>query len=99
MAVGLAATAIGLGARMADYHEDNPGKLTAGYGGTVNLLASLLFVAGMLCCAAIPLGWTYGLRGFYLGQGAALLWAGMWTVYGLRLAHTWFGQTHVASRR
>ena len=32
MAVGFSAGALGLGARLADYEEDNPAKLVAGYG-------------------------------------------------------------------
>ena len=43
MAMGLSAGALGLGARFADYGEDNPGKLVAGYGGNLNLLASLRY--------------------------------------------------------
>ena len=46
MASGCSAMSLGIGALLADYREDDAGKVAAGYGGTINLLASLfLFVS------------------------------------------------------
>lgn len=91
MAVGLAAGALGIGARLADYGQDNPGKLVAGYGGNINLLASLLFAALLLAGAAAPLllrlPWTWPI---------GLLWTvaitGAWTTVMLKLAWRWFAR-------
>ena len=56
--LGLSASALGTGARLADYKEDNPAKLVAGYGGTINLLASISFCAILLM--ALRYRWCAG---------------------------------------
>lgn len=90
MAMGLSAGALGLGARFADYGEDNPGKLVAGYGGNLNLLASLIFAALIIIGAALPvflgsLWWTWP---------AGLAWVAvvtvLWSWAFLRLARRHF---------
>ncbi|MBA2479690.1 MAG: hypothetical protein H0V44_03430 [Planctomycetes bacterium] len=92
MAVGLSACALGLGARLADYAEDNPAKLVAGYGGTVNLLASLVYTGLLILGAAVPLiahqsrlSWLVGIV-WTLGISAA------WTTVAMRVAWSWFGR-------
>jgi ABC-2 type transport system permease protein len=92
MAVGLAASALGIGARLADYREDDPNKLVAGYGGTINLLASLVFAGLLLIGAAMPV----------LGRGWSVTWAAgiawsllitvLWTAVFLLMARRWFGR-------
>lgn len=94
MAVGFSAGALGLGARLADYDEDNPAKLVAGYGGTINLMASLVFTGLLLVGAAFPLmPGTGGLGGWRWLLG--LLWTltvtALWTRVFLRMAWKWFG--------
>lgn len=49
------AARLDLDAQLADYDEDNPAKLVAGYGGTINLMASLIFTALLLVGVAFPL--------------------------------------------
>ncbi|MDA3960631.1 MAG: hypothetical protein PF961_07555 [Planctomycetota bacterium] len=92
MGLGLSAGALGLGARLADYNEDNPAKLVSGYGGTVNLLASLLYATLLLTGAAIPLVIPYGPWGWTAG----LCWVGivtaLWTTAGMKVAWAWFGR-------
>lgn len=96
MALGLSAGTLGLGARMADYREDNPAKLVSGYGGTVNLLASLLFVGLLLMGAALPIvareawwAWATG-----IGWSAALIVG--WTWIGLATALKAFTNRDIA---
>lgn len=92
LGLGLASAALGLGAKLADYEEDNPAKLVAGYGGTVNLLASLIYTGLMLIGAAMPLivdshpvlAWTAGIAW-------TLLLTAVWTGNFLRLAWRHFG--------
>ena len=92
MAVGLACGALGIGARLANYNEDNPGKLVAGYGGNINLLASLLFSALLLAGAGLPLisggaGWAW-----IAGIAWTTVVTGVWSTLLLRLAWTWFAR-------
>ena len=90
LGLGLSASALGTGARLADYKEDNPAKLVAGYGGTINLLASISFCGVILLGASIPvvngdsqLAWT-------LGVSWTLVLSTIWMCYGLYMAHYWF---------
>lgn len=45
MSMGLNSLAIGLGALMPNFQEDNPARIANGLGGTVNIMASMLYVA------------------------------------------------------
>ena len=96
MAVGFTAGALGLGARLADYTEDNPAKLVAGYGGTINLMSSLAFTGLLLCGAAFPL-LSEGRPGFGPWRwGVGLAWTlgitAIWTRIFLGMAWRWFGR-------
>lgn len=42
--IGLSGLAIGLGARFPSLGERNPARIAAGFGGTINLIASMVFV-------------------------------------------------------
>jgi ABC-2 type transport system permease protein len=94
MAVGFSAGALGLGARLADYQEDNPAKLVAGYGGTINLMASLVFSALLLAGAVFPLLPGSGALGSWrwvAGGGWTLLVTAVWSTVFLRMSWRWFG--------
>ncbi|MEW6250871.1 MAG: hypothetical protein AB1716_09505 [Planctomycetota bacterium] len=43
--IGLSGLAVGLGARFPVLGERNPARIASGFGGTINLIASMLFVA------------------------------------------------------
>jgi ABC-2 type transport system permease protein len=92
LAVGLSAGALGLGARLADYGEDNPAKLVSGYGGTVNLLVSLAFTALLISGAAVPVLTTSGPQAWILGAAWSIGLAAAWSWLALRLAWRWFGE-------
>ncbi len=93
MAIGFSAGALGLGARLADYNEDNPAKLVAGYGGTINLMVSLIFSGLLLVGAVFPLlpgsaslgPWRWAAGGAWT---LAVTW--IWSVIFLRMAWRWF---------
>lgn len=93
MAMGFSAGSLGLGARLADYNEDNPAKLVAGYGGTVNLLITLLYAAILLAGASLPV--VSRMDGPWIWV-AGIAWTvfvtAVWVFIFLRMAWRWFGR-------
>jgi len=51
---GLAGISVGLGARFPDFAESNPSKIVSGFGGTLNLILSMFFIALVILLQAIP---------------------------------------------
>lgn len=51
--VGLCGIAVGCGARFPVLGQRNPARIASGFGGTVNLVASMLFVAAMMLSMAL----------------------------------------------
>jgi ABC-2 type transport system permease protein len=54
LCMGLAGISVGLGARMPSLHEDDPSKIAAGFGGTLNLVISMLFIVVIVILLALP---------------------------------------------
>ncbi len=54
LCLGLAGIAVGLGARMPDLRETSPAKIASGFGGTLNLVLSSLFIIFTVMAAALP---------------------------------------------
>jgi ABC-2 type transport system permease protein len=54
LAVGLSGLSVGLGACMPTFRETDPSKIAAGFGGTLNLVAGLMFLIGVLVLMALP---------------------------------------------
>jgi ABC-2 type transport system permease protein len=54
LCVGLASIAVGLGAIMPDFREPSPSKIAAGFGGTLNLVLSALYIILIVVCTALP---------------------------------------------
>jgi ABC-2 type transport system permease protein len=54
LCAGLSAIAVGLGATFPNLREDDPSKIVAGFGGTLTLMLSLVFVAIMVGMVAAP---------------------------------------------
>ena len=52
--LGLSAISVGLGARLPNYRESDPSKIAAGFGGTLNLVVSLLFLMITIGAVALP---------------------------------------------
>ena len=44
LCLGLSGISVGLGARLPNLREDDPSKIATGFGGTLNLLVSLIFI-------------------------------------------------------
>lgn len=61
---GVSGLSVGLGAMFPNWKEQNPSKIVSGFGGTLNLLLSVAFVAAVLVLTAVP----YGVRLARLGR-------------------------------
>jgi ABC-2 type transport system permease protein len=55
LCMGLSGIAVGLGARMPDLRETSPAKIASGFGGTLNLVLSSLFIIFTIMTVALPL--------------------------------------------
>jgi ABC-2 type transport system permease protein len=51
---GLSGIAVGLGARFPDLREDSPSKIAAGFGGTLNLVVSTIYIIAIIALTAVP---------------------------------------------
>ena len=54
LCVGLSAIAVGLGARLPDLREQSPARIAAGFGGTLNLVLSAIYIVVVVLLTAIP---------------------------------------------
>jgi len=54
LCLGLSALAVGLGARLPNLREPSPSKIAAGFGGTLNLVLSALFIIAVVSATAAP---------------------------------------------
>ena len=54
LCMGLSGLAVGLGARMPDLREVSPAKISSGFGGTLSLVISSLFIMVTVVVAALP---------------------------------------------
>ena len=54
LCLGLSGISVGLGARLPNLRESDPSKIAAGFGGTLNLLVSLVFIFAIVTALAFP---------------------------------------------
>ena len=54
LCLGLSGIAVGLGAKMPDLREDSPSKIAAGFGGTLNLVLSAIYIVAIVLLTALP---------------------------------------------
>jgi ABC-2 type transport system permease protein len=54
MSATLSGLAVGLGALFPNFKEDNPSKIVSGFGGTLCLVASFLYITLFVTCVALP---------------------------------------------
>jgi ABC-2 type transport system permease protein len=54
VSIGLSAISVGLGAKLPNYRESDPSKIAAGFGGTLNLVISLMFLLITIGMLALP---------------------------------------------
>jgi ABC-2 type transport system permease protein len=87
LCAGLSGIAVGIGARMPDLREISPSKIASGFGGTLSLVISSLFIIAVVLVTAVPVqlrfaaeergfastGWTAADRGVALGLTVAIV--------------------------
>ncbi len=54
LCLGLSAIAVGLGAKMPNLREESPAKIAAGFGGTLNLVLSAIYIVVIVTLTAVP---------------------------------------------
>lgn len=54
LCLGLAGLAVGLGARLPNFREQSPTRIAAGFGGTLTLVFSTLYIVAVVLLTAIP---------------------------------------------
>jgi ABC-2 type transport system permease protein len=77
MSVSLSGLAVGLGALFPNFKEDNPSKIVSGFGGTLCLVASFIYITLFVALAALPDIQRVAKRHFFISgdvaRGGALL--------------------------
>jgi ABC-2 type transport system permease protein len=111
LCLGLASIAVGFGAMMPNFRETSPSKIAAGFGGTLNLVLSALYIMVVVVLTALPCHF-YLLAGrgpwgaeflspYYLkmwlilGTGAAIVVGALATVIPLRRGLRAFRQLEI----
>ena len=93
LSVGLAGIAVGLGAKLPNLREQSPSRIAAGFGGTLNLVISTLYIVLIVLLTALPCHFYFALNG-YVTLAAAnthwgryfYLWLTLGTVLSILLA-------------
>jgi len=87
LCLGLAAIAVGLGARLPNLREQSPARIAAGFGGTLNLVVSTLYILVVVLLTALPM--HFYLAASYTGvvrgiseQAAMMWWLRLWLMAG-----------------
>jgi ABC-2 type transport system permease protein len=88
LCVGLSAIAVGLGAVLPNLREESPSKIAAGFGGTLNLVISTIYIVGVVSMTAIPshlyLAGFLSYRAVLWGAAASVLFGALATILPLR---------------
>ena len=78
LCLGLSGIAVGLGAKMPDLREESPSKIAAGFGGTLSLVISAIYIIVVVLLTALP-------SHFYMAAVQAdmhVAWMRMWLIAG-----------------
>ncbi len=97
LCVGLAGIAVGLGARLPNLREQSPSRIAAGFGGTLTLVLSTMYIVAVVLLTAVPMHFylaTHGSRAMEALQGSIrpdtwlLWWLGAGTLGSIALGVT-----------
>lgn len=81
VALGLSGLSVGLGALMPNFRETDPSKIAVGFGGTLNLVAGLLFLLLIVAVMALPFHLYLGATQQTAFEEGVTLW--LWLGVGL----------------
>lgn len=87
LCLGLAGIAVGFGAWLPNFRDESPSRISAGYGGTLTLVVSTLYILIVVLLTALPthfyLAAEYAnLSGNIQGQTSVQWWLGFWLAAG-----------------
>jgi len=87
LCVGLSGIAVGLGARLPNLREESPSRIAAGFGGTLSLVVSTLYILAVVLLTAVPCHFYLAAdqthHNLPLAELAALRrWLGLWLLAG-----------------
>lgn len=87
LCLGLSGIAVGLGARLPNLREQSPSRIAAGFGGTLNLVVSTLYILVVVLLTALPthfylVAQCAGVAATSEEQAAIQWWVGLWLVIG-----------------
>lgn len=87
LCVGLSGIAVGLGAAMPSPTEQSPSRIAAGFGGTLNLVVSTLYIIAVVLLTALPAHFYFvSLRStpadVIMNQFDVAWWLAWWPVWG-----------------
>ncbi|HEX3998853.1 MAG TPA: hypothetical protein VHX65_09910 [Pirellulales bacterium] len=90
LCLGLSGIAVGLGAKMPELREQNPSKIAAGFGGTLNLVLSAVYIVVIVLLTAVPYHfYLSSLHGLAAVQSERLTrWLGNTTAIDIAIAAT-----------
>jgi ABC-2 type transport system permease protein len=87
LCVGLSGIAVGLGAGMPSPREQSPSRIAAGFGGTLNLVASTLYIILVVLLTAVPAHFYFasihsGAADMMVERFALSPWLVWWLLWG-----------------
>jgi len=65
---GLSGIAVGLGAKLPSLREESPSRIAAGFGGTLNLVLSTLYILAVVLLTAVPCPFYLGAHSSGIGD-------------------------------
>jgi len=80
LCIGLSGIAVGLGAKMPDLREESPSKIAAGFGGTLNLVVSAIYIVVIVLLTALPTHFYLAMQQSGVGAQPRL---GLWLAGGI----------------
>jgi ABC-2 type transport system permease protein len=73
MTVGLTALAIGLGTLFPNFRETNPAKIVSGFGGTLCLIVSFIYILLCIGVLSLPAGVRLADKGILFGRSYSVV--------------------------
>jgi len=87
LCLGLSGIAVGLGAKMPNLREESPSRIAAGFGGTLNLVLSTLYILVIVLLTALPTHFYLGAQSanashLMIGPIRIETWLSLWVIAG-----------------